>query len=122
MSANQRPERSEAIDLAVTRFFMRQRREIMARIEEHEVRRRTRRWAASAAAAAAVIAVAVLGFAGSSGPTSPAISTAWMDAPILIEEEVVADPLAAFGPWPVDAAGDELAQDDGLPMLEGLLS
>ncbi len=122
MSANGRPGQVNVVDLGMERFFERQHREIMARIEAHEARRRARRWAAAAAAAAAAIAFTVLGLAGSSGPASPAISTAWLDAPILFADEVPADPLAAYGAWPAGDEPDGGVPEDDLPLHNEPLS
>lgn len=110
----------EIADLQLERFFARQRREIMARIDAHEAKRRTRRWLAAASAAAAGIAVAVLGVAGLSGPEAQAVSTAWLDLPVFAEPvNDVADPLDAFGAWPEEQAAENPAEEtESLGILE----
>ena len=102
------------------RFFARQRREIMARIEAHEARRRVRGWLAAASAAAAGIAVAVLGVAGLSGPDAPEVGTAWLDVPVFAEpSNDVADPLDAFGAWPAEeSASGSTEETESLGILE----
>jgi len=110
----------EIADLQLERFFARQRREIMARIDAHEARRRTRRWLATASAAAAGIAVAVLSVAGMSGPDVPAPSTAWLDEPMFAEPlNDVADPLEPFGAWPDDQTAESPTEEtESLGILE----
>lgn len=110
----------EIADLELERFFARQRREIMARIEAHEARRRERRWLAAASAAAALIAVAVLGVAGTAGPDTPAVGTAWLAEPLFAEPvHEVADPLEAFGAWPEGPAATAPAEEtDSLGIME----
>ncbi len=107
-------------DFEMERFFVRQRREIMARIDAHEARRRARRWLAAASAAAAGIAVAVLGVAGLSGPDAPVVGTAWLDLPVFAEPaNDVADPLDAFGAWPADeSAAGSTEESESLGILE----
>jgi len=110
----------EIADFELERFFARQRREIMARIEAHETRRRVRGWLAAASAAAAGIAVAVLGVAGLSGPDTPEVGTAWLDVPVFAEPaNDVADPLDAFGAWPAEeSASGSTEETESLGILE----
>jgi glutathione S-transferase len=118
--SSERRRAPEIADLQLERFFARQRREIMARIDAHEARRRTRGWLAAAAAAAAGIAVAVLGLAGLSGPDIPAVGTAWLELPVFAEPvNDVADPLEAFGAWPEEQTATSPAEEtESLGILE----
>ena len=110
----------EITDLQLERYFARQRRDIMERIDAYEAKRRTHRWMAAASAAAAGIAVAVLGVAGLSGPNAPAVSTAWLDLPVFAEPvNDVADPLEAFGAWPDEQSTESPAEDsESLGIME----
>ena len=118
--STERRSAPEIADLQLERFYVRQRREIMARIDAHEAKRRTRRWLAVASAAAAGIAVAVLGVAGLSGPDATAVSTAWLDLPVLAEPvNDVADPLEAFGAWPEEQPAENAVEEtESLGILE----
>lgn len=110
----------ELADLEMERFFARQRREVLARIEAYEARRHRRRWVGAASAAAAAITVAVLGGAGFWGPGVPALSTAWVEQPLFAEPAAeVADPLAAFGAWTdEETAPDATEATESLGIME----
>jgi hypothetical protein len=97
------------------RFFDRQRREIMSRIEALETRRKTRAWRGLLVAASLALACLAAGIAldETPGPRHPAAREAWIGTELWPEGG--ADPLAAYAGWNGHGAADAI---DPLPPFE----
>lgn len=109
------------------RFFARQRREILARVEARAAARRARRYGAVLAAAAAMLVCLMAGVAVSDPP-----GAAWRESSAVLAFDIkvvpasgAADyPLEAFGAWTFDGdngsnSGNTVITGlDGLPPIE----
>lgn len=109
-------------DPLLDRFFERQRREILARLERRRLRRRPRSaLAAMAVAAAALLAV---GLALISSAPPDRTDSAWLwELPLSVDDlDSDADLLAAFDPWDGARPGEEAVlpplADEAEPVLD----